>query len=82
MFSPVASCDARYSTDSEVENENTFMQLTMDDIGNATVDIDSFCRAGGGEETGGEGGGGGQVYYTKAYKENNRETCSRQPLTR
>jgi hypothetical protein len=37
-----------YRTDSE--DEDSFLQITMGDIGDATAQLDSFCRAGKSEE--------------------------------
>lgn len=31
---------------SDSEEEDSFLQMTMGDIGNATVEVDSFCRLG------------------------------------
>ncbi|KAK3103494.1 hypothetical protein FSP39_019615 [Pinctada imbricata] len=84
--SPDVRTDRRFSTDSNVENENTFMQMTMDDIGDATVDIDSFCKPSDSKRNVESEGqvGKRKVYHTDSYQAgiDNRETCVQQPFTR
>ncbi|XP_061174840.1 rho guanine nucleotide exchange factor 39-like [Saccostrea echinata] len=42
VFSPIVP----HSDKPDSEDEDSFLQMTMGDIGNATVEFDSFCRSG------------------------------------
>lgn len=62
---------------SEDFTDNTFMQVTMDELDLAEVTDNSFCQPNREEKS-----HASDVYYTNSYKESKSQTCSRQPFAR
>ncbi|CAC5387074.1 unnamed protein product [Mytilus coruscus] len=57
--------------------ENTFMQVTMDDLDLAEVTNNSFCQPKANDVKTST-----DVYYTNSYREQKSQSCTRQPFTR
>lgn len=57
--------------------ENTFMQVTMDDLDLAEVTNNSFCQPKANEDKTST-----DVYYTNSYRDQKSQTCTRKPFTR
>ncbi|XP_063397965.1 rho guanine nucleotide exchange factor 39-like [Mytilus trossulus] len=65
------------STPSADCTENTFMQVTMDDLDLAEVTNNSFCQPKANDEKAST-----DVYYTNSYRDQKSQTCTRKPFTR